>query len=145
MLDTNALFLPVRVGFPLESEIDRLFPGAKVVIADSGIRELDGLVEGRSPGAAGARSLARRFSPIPVRKRGDDAVVEAAVREHAVVVTADRGLQERLRRRGVTVLVPRDRHRLEVLPPRTSGRSAQRPVARAADKSTARTRRRGNG
>ncbi len=96
LLDTNALFLPIRSGFPLEAEIDRLFPGARVLVADSGVRELDRLVDRSTPGAAAARSLAERFVRTVAASEGDEAVVEVAVREGAIVVTADRELQTRL-------------------------------------------------
>ncbi len=117
LLDTNALFLPVRAGFPLTSEVDRLFPGARLAVAESSLREFDRLVERATPGAAAARALAHRLPRLPARAEGDEGVVEVAEREGAVVVTADRGLQERLVARGVAVLVPRDRHRLELRRP----------------------------
>jgi rRNA-processing protein FCF1 len=130
LLDTNALFLPIRTGFPLDAEIGRLVPGARVLVASSGIRELDRLVERATPGAAGARALAEKFARTAVASDGDDSVVEVAVRERAIVVTADRGLQERLRAAGLSVLAPRDRHRLELRPPRSEpsvGHSRRRP------------------
>jgi uncharacterized protein len=145
LLDTNALFLPIRSGFPLEAEVDRLFPGAHVVIAASGIRELDGLVEKGAPGAPGARALAEKFSWVAAQGLGDDAVVEVALRERAVVLTADRKLQERLARRGLVVLVPRDRHRLEIRPA-LSGSATPKPRApRRPKKSPRRPPLRGNG
>jgi uncharacterized protein len=145
LLDTNALFLPIRTGFPLEAEVARLLPGARLVVASSGIRELDRLTERRTPGASGARAFAEKFSQTPSRAEGDDAVLEVALRENAAVVTADRQLQQRLRRRGVRVLAPRDRHRLELRPafPILAARrrmGGDRPV-----KPARRPRARGNG
>jgi uncharacterized protein len=145
LLDTNALFLPIRVGFPLEAEVHRLVPGARLVVAASGVRELDGLVEGAAPGASGARALAAKFDRVPSTGAGDDAVLEVAVREHAVVVTADRALQERLRQRQITVLAPRDRHRLEVRPAHPANEPRRRRPTSAPEKSPPRTSRRGNG
>jgi rRNA-processing protein FCF1 len=115
-LDTNALFLPVRSGFPLEAEVDRWFPGACVLVTDAAFRELDQLVDRGTPKAAAARAFADRFERTAARNDADDAVLEVAVREDAIVVTADRELQGRLRRRGISVLSPRDRHRLELRP-----------------------------
>jgi rRNA-processing protein FCF1 len=114
LLDTNALFLPVRTGFPLEAEIDRLVPGARVLVASSTLRELDRLVTRATPDAGAARTLADRFGSTPAVREGDAAVLEVARRESALVVTADRELQTRLRAGGITVLAPRDRHRLEM-------------------------------
>ena len=75
--------------------------------------ELDRLVRRDVPGARAARALADRYRPIPAHARGDEAVLETAVREGAWVVTSDRALRGRLVAHGVTVLFPRDRHRLE--------------------------------
>ena len=116
LLDTNALFLPVRVGFPLEAEVDRLVPGARIAVATSAVRELDRLIARRTAGAVVARALADRFARAETPARGDTAIVELASRRGWAVVTADRALQARLSARGVTVLAPRDRHRLELRP-----------------------------
>jgi len=89
--------------------------------------ELDRLVADGTPQATAARTMAERFPVVRARGRGDAAVLEAAVRRGAWVVTADRALAARLVAVGVTVLVPRDRHRLErvmgaLAPPARSGR-----------------------
>ncbi|MGP8159567.1 MAG: PIN domain-containing protein [Thermoplasmata archaeon] len=114
LLDANALLLPIRTLFPLESEVDRIHPGARLVVPSSVIDELDRLVARGVPGARGALALAQKFLLIPVEGRGDAAILKAAMRHSAWVVTADRALAERLRKEGVTVLAPRDRHRLEL-------------------------------
>ncbi len=113
-LDANALLLPVRTLFPLESEVDRINPGARLVEPSTVIDELGRLVARGVPAARGAWTLAQKFPVIPVEGRGVVAILKAAFRHSAWVVTADRALAERLRREGVTVLVPRDRHRLEL-------------------------------
>jgi rRNA-processing protein FCF1 len=103
------------------------------------------LVAGGAPGAAGARALADKFSEVSTLLEGDDAVLEVAVRDHALVVTADRDLSERLRAQGVTVLAPRDRHRLEVRPGDPARPARATPGARSPSKSPRRGRVRGNG
>lgn len=118
LLDTNSLFLPVRVRFPLEAEVARLRPGATLGVPSSVRGELDRLVDRHAPLAIAARSLAEKFPEFPTLGRGDEAVLRAARRYHAWVVTADRKLRDRLRAVGVTVLAPRDRHRLERFSPR---------------------------
>jgi rRNA-processing protein FCF1 len=133
------LFLPIRSGFPLEAEVARFVPGARILIAESGIRELDRLVDRATPSAAGARALAEKFARTPARAEGDEAVVEVALRERAIVVTSDRGLQERLRRSGISILVPRDRHRLELRPARAP-RSPRTPVASLRNGKTSKRR-----
>jgi rRNA-processing protein FCF1 len=145
LLDTNALFLPIRTGFPLESEVARLIPGGRVLVAASGVRELDRLVERATPGASGARALAEKFVWTPADLEGDDGVMEVALRERATVVTADRALQERLRSSGLAVLIPRDRHRLELQPARRALVTATRRRRTPAPKPARQRAGRGNG
>ncbi|HKN07594.1 MAG TPA: hypothetical protein VJ021_08380 [Thermoplasmata archaeon] len=127
-MDANALLFPARTRFPLESEVDRLRPGARIVVPSSVIYELERLVTRGVPDARTALALARRFPVLPVSGRGDAAVLDAAVRHRAWVVTADRSLAERLRSRGINVLVPRDRHRLELHRGRVSPPPPGRPL-----------------
>ncbi len=113
LVDANALFLVARTGFPLEREVRGLVEGAQLAVPSSVVDELDRLVARRVLGADLARALARRFPTFPAPGVGDDAILDAAARDRSLVVTADRVLAERLRLRGLTVLVPRDRERLE--------------------------------
>jgi rRNA-processing protein FCF1 len=128
VVDTNILFLVIRAGFPLEAEVDRVLPGSELLVPESVVAELEGLAKSLIPGAMAAQALAERCTVVPTRTRGDDGVIEAAVTTQSWVATADRELRRRLTLRGVTSLVPRDRHRLEVVhgrpaPPRKLGRS----------------------
>jgi len=89
------------------------------------VAELDGLLARGARGAGAARALADTVPVVPAPGRGDAAIVAVAARLGATVVTADRALGAELRRRGVRVLRPRDRHRLEEtegLPPRRRGK-----------------------
>jgi len=97
--------------------------------------ELELLVERRAPHAEAARALARPLRTVRTSGRGDLAVVEAAVRLHAAVVTADRALAGVLRQAGAAVLVPRDRARLELKLPRLRPGPA-RPARRRAARPT---------
>jgi rRNA-processing protein FCF1 len=133
LLDTNVLFLPGRNGFPLAPEIERLCPGARMVVATATLRELDRLARRGVRGTEVARALAARLAAVPASAEGDDGIVEVAVRDHSIVVTADRALQVRLRRLGVAVIAPRDRHRLVLRPGHPGRRRREGPdSARAA-------------
>jgi uncharacterized protein len=123
----------VHVGFPLEAEVGRLRPGAVLAVPSSVLAELDHLVERGTPDAAAARAFAARYSPTPAPGTGDDAILRVAVRLGAWVVTADRDLRSRLNEKGINVLSPRDRHRLELF------RGVRAPTR------TPRNRRSGNG
>jgi rRNA-processing protein FCF1 len=126
VVDTNALFLPLRSGFPLDAEIARLVPGARVVVADASRRELVRLAARGIPRAAAARALSERYGRLTSEAEGDDGVLASARRRRAVLLTADRELQQRARALGLSVLVPRDRHRLELLPGRPARGTAPR-------------------
>jgi rRNA-processing protein FCF1 len=119
LADTNAMFWPFTHGIRFASELSRLFPGGtRLLVPSSASAEL-GRLEGRGvAGAKLARSLAETLPTLPVPGRGDDGILAAAVEHNAVVATADRELTERLRAAGRSVLVPRDRARLELLGPR---------------------------
>jgi rRNA-processing protein FCF1 len=139
------LFLPVRAGFPLEAEVHRILPGARLLVADATLRELDHLVERHTPHAAAARDYSTRFVLVASKGDGDDAVVEVALRKRAFVVTADQELQARLRRQGVSVLAPRDRHRLELQPALADTHASALAKPRRARISPRRAPPRGNG
>ncbi len=113
LLDANALFLPFRTSLSLEQEVERLLPGAKILVPSSVVEELGRLQARNVPLAHAARELAERFPRVNVERSGDAGILEAALARGASVVTADRALALRLRARGVRVLRPRDRARLE--------------------------------
>ncbi len=126
VLDTNATFLPFRERFPLEAEVGRLVPGAELVVPAAVVAELDRLSERDAPFARAALAFVRRLRTVASDGRGDDAVLDAARRLRAPVVTADRTLGERLRAEGLEVLAPRDRSRLDA----RSGGGRPRTAAR---------------
>jgi rRNA-processing protein FCF1 len=85
-----------------------------VVVASSSRAELDGLAAKGVAHAGAARELAARYDVLPVVGRGDSGLLAAVAGSSAVVATADRAFQARLRERGIPVLAPRDRARLEL-------------------------------
>ena len=130
LLDTNALYLPFRVGLDLVAEVERLLPGARPSVPAPVLGELDRLEARGVEHARAARALAGQFPSLAGAGRGDAGVLAAATRLGASVVTADRRFAERLRRAGVAVLIPRDRNRLHLLPgelpPGTRGPATRR-------------------
>jgi len=113
LLDTNALMMPFQLGLDIEGEVARLLGRCRIAVPACVMRELRGLAS-RDPDARAALQLAVRFSHVPCKGAGDDAILELAMRERAYVVTGDRGLMARLRAANVRVLRPRERHRLEL-------------------------------
>gem|GEM_PF-446207 len=135
ILDTNALLLPFRTALPLAAEVERCCPGAEVGVPVSVLGELDRLAARGVRLAGPARALARTFRVLPTRARGDAAIVAVALAENAGVVTADRALARRLVAEGISVLLPRDRARLELRAGRAVPRgTAERPGAATVKK-----------
>lgn len=131
------MFWPFTHGVRFAPELQRLFPGGtRLLVPSSAAGELARLERQGVVGARLARSLAETLPTLPVDGRGDDGILEAAVHHGAVVATADRGLATRLRRAGFSVVVPRDRARLELLGPKAPA------AARATVKTRAPLRRR---
>jgi uncharacterized protein len=131
LLDTNALLLPFTRRFPLEKEIERLVGPAQIQVPTFALAELEGLAERGVPGARPALDWSAKFPRRTTRGRGDAALLRAARPYRDWVVTSDRELQSRLRLRGVSTLIPRDRHRLEPVRGRIPS-SPSRPTRRSA-------------
>lgn len=113
LVDTNALFLPFVTGTDLAAEVARWHEGARLAVPSPVRRELERLTRDGVPHAALAARLAATLPPVDAPGRGDAGILALAVRLRAAVVTADRELRDRLAAEGLTVLVPRDRGRLE--------------------------------
>jgi uncharacterized protein len=113
LLDTNAILLPFTRRFPLEAEIERLVGPAQIQLPAFVIAELEALVARRVRGARAALDWSTKFPQRKTHGRGDDALVRTARPFRDWVVTSDHELQQRLRNRGVSTMIPRDRHRLE--------------------------------
>jgi rRNA-processing protein FCF1 len=113
LLDTNALFMPFQMRFDVEAEIERVMGRSRIAVPEVVLAEITAMQGSVKDGPA-ALQFARRFETVPSEGLGDDAVVECAVRTGGVVVTGDRGLIKRLRAKGLKVLRPRQRKRLEI-------------------------------
>jgi rRNA-processing protein FCF1 len=111
-LDANALFLPFLGGTDLAGEVGRLVDRPRIGVPRSVLDELRRLEMRGEPHAREVLELAARFPVVPNSGKGDAAILGLAV-PGDIVVTADRELQRQLAARGVDVLAPRDRARLE--------------------------------
>ena len=113
LLDTNALLMPFQMGLDVEGEVERVMGRCRIAVPEICLAELRAMKDDVKDGPAALR-FAERFEVGPTEGLGDDAIVDAARRTGAVVVTGDRGLIKRLRREGLKVLRPRQRKRLEL-------------------------------
>jgi len=90
---------------------------ATLAVPRAALRELERLAARGVPHGRAALAFAARLPSVDGSGVGDAAVLDAARRRGAMVVTADRALARRVRAEGLAVLGPRDRSRLELRPP----------------------------
>lgn len=106
LLDANALMTAARLRLDLARALASLAPGWTAVLPTCVARELESL--GRRRHAGEARALAGRFPVLEAQGGGDDALLAAAcARPQRAVLTNDRELRKRLRKRGVPVVYVR--------------------------------------
>jgi len=113
LVDANALLLPFTSHFRLEEEIYGQVDGARILVPESVLGELEQVASRGTPNARAAREFARRFETVPTRAQGDDALVDLGRRMQAWVLTGDRALRTRLLEAGVRVLFPRGKSHLD--------------------------------
>ena len=111
LLDANALLMPFQFRVNLDREIQRLLGDADVAVPKPVLTELEFLAERDREARAGLR-LARRYRVIDATGSADDALLDLAGTNRAVVVTNDQPLLERLREKGVPRLFLRSRNHL---------------------------------
>jgi len=96
ILDANALLLPFQFRVNLEAELRRLLGEPDIYVPSPVLNELKGLVRSVRE-ARGALKLAGRFRVFDVEGAADDAVLEAASKLNAAVVSNDAALLRRLK------------------------------------------------
>jgi len=113
LLDSNALLMPFQFSIHLDAELRRLLGEVEVAVPEPVLVELEFLSE-RDRDAKAALRLARKYRAIPGAGSADDAILELAAAHHAVVVTNDQPLLDRLRAAGVPRVSLRSRSHLVV-------------------------------
>jgi uncharacterized protein len=110
VLDTNALLMPFQFKINIDREIESLLGGVEVVVPSSVVIELRRL---KDKHAKAALSLSGKYRVVEVVKRGDAGVVEAAMENHAAVITNDQELIEILRKSSIPAIRMRECQRLD--------------------------------
>jgi len=101
VLDTNALLMPFEIRINLDLSIRGLLGDVRMVVPGPLIGELKHL---DNKYAKAALTLARSKEIVQAESRGDDAVLEVALREKAYVVTNDKELRRRARVLGIPII-----------------------------------------
>ncbi|MEM2869575.1 MAG: twitching motility protein PilT [Thermoplasmata archaeon] len=116
VLDANALMMPFQFSINLDAELQRVLPGCKAVVPSSVVEELRALSASKKrPEARAALELAKRYRVVEAEGGGDEAVLSAALRIGAVLLTNDASLRKRARGAGLRVMYLRGRGHLEIL------------------------------
>jgi len=101
VLDANALLMPFQFKLNLDHELKRLFGDLPVFVPSSVLGELANVTDKNGKAAL---ALARKYSIAETEMSGDDAVLALAEQRSAAVVTNDRELIGRLKKRGIPVI-----------------------------------------
>lgn len=111
LLDANALLMPFQFRLNLEAELRRLLGNVDVAVPTPVLAELR-LLATHDRDARAAERLASKYRAIPAEGSADDALLEMALALHAVVVTNDQPLLDRLKQQGVPRAYLRSRSHL---------------------------------
>lgn len=109
--DTNALILPFKRKFNLDTELDGLLGKYKLIVPDPIIGELKMLAK-HDMTAKGALKLAMTLEHMPTRSVGDDSVLELARELEGIIMSNDKALIETARVCGIRVIRLRETARL---------------------------------
>ena len=101
ILDTNALLMPFEIRINLDLAVRKAVGDHKFLVPGPIIGELKHLEHKYAPAAL---ALARNFEIIPTEASGDASVIELAERTGAYVLTNDRELRSKLRKRGIPLI-----------------------------------------
>jgi len=113
LLDTNALLLPFQFRLNLEAEVRRLLGEHEMYVPSPVLEELHGLTKSTKE-ARPALRLASHFHVMELPGEADDAILDAAKRLSAVVVTSDAVLLRRLKEARVPRIFLRSRSHLVI-------------------------------
>jgi len=99
VLDTNALMMPYQFGINIEKEINRLLGICRIIVPCTVVEEMERLAEeGGEAGRAAQLGLSiirkRGFRLMETENKGDDGILETALKIEGAVVTNDKELKE---------------------------------------------------
>jgi rRNA-processing protein FCF1 len=100
LLDANALMMPFQFRINLEAELRRLLGDIDIAVPTPVLEELRMLATHDRDAMAASR-LAAKYRAIEGHESADDTLLDLAMRLHAIVVTNDQPLLDRLKREGI--------------------------------------------
>lgn len=118
VLDTNMLLVPFQFKVDVFGEIERLTEGrGQAAVLSPCIEELKALAAGSGRDARAAKAALDMLERLKIGKTkaggpADDAIMEYALKEQAVVCTNDKELRDKLREKGIRTVGLRDNSHL---------------------------------
>jgi len=119
VLDTNALMLPYQFGINIEKELNRLLGLCRIIVPRTVVEEMEKLAEqGGETGRAAKLGLSiikkRGFRLMETESKGDDGVLETALKMDAAIVTNDKELKRKAKELKLPIIYLRGEDRLEM-------------------------------
>ena len=111
LLDANALLMPFQFQVHLDVELRRVLGDVEVAIPSPVLAEL-ALLADHDMDARAAQRLAKNYRVVEGHGSADDALLDLAADRHAVVVTNDQLLLDRLQAAGIPRVFLRSRNHL---------------------------------
>ncbi|MEM1513471.1 MAG: PIN domain-containing protein [Candidatus Thermoplasmatota archaeon] len=119
VLDTNALMMPYQFDINIEKELTRLLGVCRIIVPRSVVEEIEKIAEkGGETGRAAQLALSiikkRCFRVVETERKGDDGVIETAIKTEAAILTNDKELKKKAKELKLTVIYLREGKKLEM-------------------------------
>ncbi len=119
VLDTNALMMPYQFGINIEKELNRLLGICRIIIPRTVVEEMERLAEEEGEVGRAAKlglSIIKKkgFRLVETENKGDDGVIETALKMDAAIVTNDKELKKKAKKYNLPVIYLRGGNRLEI-------------------------------
>ncbi len=111
LLDANALLMPFQFQVHLDAELRRVIGDVDIAVPTPVMAELD-LLADHDRNARAAQKLAKKYRIVEGHGSADDALLDLASQQRAVVVTNDQPLLDRLKAAGIPRVFLRSRNHL---------------------------------
>jgi len=106
ILDTNSLLLPFEFKINLEDELTKLIGTFEILVPSTVFDELKKI---KTQHAKPALHLAMKYKKLSSKKKGDEAIFDLALKLNAIVVTNDKELRRRLKKKGLKTIYLRQK------------------------------------
>ncbi|HDN51129.1 MAG TPA: hypothetical protein ENG06_05070 [Thermoplasmatales archaeon] len=119
ILDTNALMMPYQFGINIERELSRLLGVCRIIVPTAVVEEVEKLSQqdgevGRAATLGLSIIKKRGFRLMECAHKGDDGVIEAALKVDGAIVTNDKELKQKAKELELSVIYLRGGNRLEM-------------------------------